>query len=61
MKPYKLSMALMRFIQSFEWHVSKMLLKSSITALSTGFETDVVRFLKVFCVDDAPWNPVERA
>ena len=56
-KFYKLSIALSLLFQSFVFVASTSYLNSSMTPLSTGLDTEAVRFLKVFC--DSP-NPAEE-
>lgn len=53
----KLSIALDLLFQSFVFVASISYLNSSMTPLSTGLDTEAVRFLKVFC--DSP-NPAEE-
>ena len=53
----RLSIAFTLFCQSFVFVPSTNVLNCSIKPLSTGLETDAVRFLNVFC--DSP-NPVEE-
>lgn len=60
-KCWRESIAFIRFIQSLVWQRSRMELNSSIVSRATGFETLVVRFLKVFWVLVAPAKPVDKA
>ena len=56
-KFYRLSIALSLLFQSFVFVASTSDLNSSMRPRSTGFETEAVRFLKVFY--DSP-NPAEE-
>lgn len=48
------SIAFSRYCQSFVVHRSTKFLSSSIKLRSTGFDTEVVRRLNVFCVPSKP-------